>query len=51
MSPWVRRLFIDLMPRMLLMQRPNYMPRYTAGPPEKAPITDSSCGGDVDDDG
>lgn len=26
MSPWVRRVFIHIMPRLLLMRRPNYNP-------------------------
>ncbi len=34
MSPWVRKLFINIMPRLLFMQRPHYAPRYTAGLPE-----------------
>ena len=30
MSPWVRTLFINVMPKLLFMQRPNYAPRYTS---------------------
>jgi len=27
MAPWVKRIFIDIMPKILLMQRPHYVPR------------------------
>ncbi|XP_076047801.1 acetylcholine receptor subunit beta-like 2 isoform X2 [Oratosquilla oratoria] len=32
MSPWVRRVFIDIMPRLLLMRRPQYDPRKRQSP-------------------
>ena len=35
MAPWVRKIFIVVMPRILFMQRPHYIPRYSAEPPEK----------------
>ena len=27
MSPWVKKVFIQIMPKLLFMQRPHYMPR------------------------
>lgn len=27
MSPWVKKVFLHLMPRMLMMRRPPYSPR------------------------
>ena len=48
MSPWARKIFIHVMPRILLMQRPNYMPRYSSEPPgpptEKISLIDNGCG-------
>ena len=35
MSPWVRKVFIQVMPRILFMKRPHYMPRYSTEPPDK----------------
>lgn len=29
MSPWVRTVFLDFMPRVLCMKRPTYHPKYT----------------------
>ncbi len=29
MSPWVKKVFIHMMPKILFMQRPHYMPRYS----------------------
>jgi nicotinic acetylcholine receptor len=29
MSPWVKKVFLDVMPRMLMMRRPPYSPRET----------------------
>jgi len=50
MSPWVRKLFIQMMPKLLFMERPNYMPRYTSEfhsqqppPHEKLSMIDNSC--------
>ncbi|CAG7829187.1 unnamed protein product, partial [Allacma fusca] len=28
MSPWVKKFFLDFMPRVLCMKRPDYHPRY-----------------------
>ncbi|XP_040565885.1 acetylcholine receptor subunit beta-like 2 [Lepeophtheirus salmonis] len=40
MSPWMRKIFIHIMPRMLLMTRPHYIPRYSAEPPLKSRSND-----------
>ena len=49
MSPWARKIFIHVMPRLLMMQRPNYIPRYSSDPPpapnEKISLIDNTCGG------
>ena len=45
MSPWVRKLFIQIMPKILMMRRPHYMPRYTSDLPEadKDSLIDNTC--------
>jgi hypothetical protein len=37
MSPWVKKVFIDIMPVILCMQRPNYVPRFKS-------TSNCSCG-------
>jgi hypothetical protein len=52
MSPWARKIFIHVMPRLLLMQRPHYIPRYSNDPPtappgEKISLIDNTCGSNL----
>lgn len=44
MSPWVRKVFIQIMPKILLMERPKYIPRYSAEPENKLSVLEESCG-------
>ncbi len=30
MSPWAKKVFIEVMPKLLFMQRPHYMPRFVS---------------------
>lgn len=38
MAPWVRRVFVHLMPRLLLMRRPQYKTDPDAGPGQPVPV-------------
>jgi len=44
MSPWVKKLFINVMPKLLFMQRPIYCPRYSSDlTAEKSSSKDNTC--------
>ena len=44
MSPWVRKLFINVMPKLLFMQRPEYKLRYTSDQTEdKTSLKENIC--------
>ena len=43
MSPWVRNTFLVVLPKLLLMRRPHYSPRYSQRCPADSRLTLLCC--------